>query len=274
MGEINDLLRIEHVHGGYRRFKLEDINFTIRKGDFAGIIGPNGSGKSTLLKMILGDLKMVAGTIHFQEQELHKMPAIRKAQTIAVVNQRIAETSMTVLEYVLLGRIPYRRMFQFFERNEDVCKAEHYMEMTGILKYRDVPLSKLSGGEQQLAAMARALTQEPQLLLLDEPTSMLDISHQVQVLDLVCKLNCELGLTVLMIIHDLNLASTYCNRLLLMNEGRLYKDGAPADVLQYQLIEEVYKTVVITQTNPVTQKPSVFLVPQHKLSCLDRPEHP
>ena len=274
MGEINDLLRIEHVHGGYRRFKLEDINFTIRKGDFAGIIGPNGSGKSTLLKMILGDLKMAAGTIHFQEQELHKMPAIRKAQTIAVVNQRIAETSMTVLEYVLLGRIPYRRMFQFFERNEDIRKAEHYMEMTGILKYRDVPLSKLSGGEQQLAAMARALTQEPQLLLLDEPTSMLDISHQVQVLDLVCKLNCELGLTVLMIIHDLNLASTYCNRLLLMNEGRLYKDGAPADVLQYQLIEEVYKTVVITQTNPVTQKPSVFLVPQHKLSYLERPEHP
>ena len=274
MGEINDLLRIEHVHGGYRRFKLEDINFTIRKGDFAGIIGPNGSGKSTLLKMILGDLKMVAGTIRFQEQELHKMPAIRKAQTIAVVNQRIAETSMTVLEYVLLGRIPYRRMFQFFERNEDIRKAEHYMEMTGILKYRDVPLSKLSGGEQQLAAMARALTQEPQLLLLDEPTSMLDISHQVQVLDLVCKLNCELGLTVLMIIHDLNLASTYCNRLLLMNEGHLYKDGVPADVLQYQLIEEVYKTVVITQTNPVTQKPSVFLVPQHKLSYLERPEHP
>ena len=98
MGEINDLLRIEHVHGGYRRFKLEDINFTIRKGDFAGIIGPNGSGKSTLLKMILGDLKMAAGTIRFQEQELHKMPAIRKAQTIAVVNQRIAETSITVLE--------------------------------------------------------------------------------------------------------------------------------------------------------------------------------
>lgn len=274
MGEIKDLLSIEHVHGGYRRFKLDDINFSIKKGDFAGVIGPNGSGKSTLLKMILGDLKIAEGTISFNGQELNKLSAVSKAQTIAVVNQRITETSMTVLEYVLMGRIPYRKMFQFFERNEDIRKAEHYMEMTGILKYRDVPLSKLSGGEQQLAAMARALTQEPQLLLLDEPTSMLDISHQVQVLDLVCRLNCELGLTVLMIIHDLNLASTYCNRLLLMNEGRLYKDGAPADVLQYQIIEDVYKTVVITQTNPVTQKPSVFLVPQSKLGNLDRPAHP
>ena len=153
-------------------------------------------------------------------------------------------------------------MFQFFERKEDIAKAERYMEMTGIMEYRNAPLSSLSGGEQQLAAVTRALTQEPQLLLLDEPTSMLDISHQVQVLDLVSKLNCELRLTVLMIIHDLNLASSYCNRLLLMKKGGLHKEGTPSEVINYQTIEETYETVVITIENPVNGKPALFPVPE------------
>lgn len=270
MGKITDILRISELNGGYKSFTLKDISFELQKGDFAGIIGPNGSGKSTLLKMILGVLKPQSGSMIFNGEDLCCMRPAKKAQSIAVVNQRIADTSMTVKEYVMLGRIPYRTMFQFFERRDDVMKAEKYMEMTGILKYRDQPLSSLSGGEQQLAAMARALTQEPDFLLLDEPTSMLDISHQVQVLDLVRMLNKELGVTILMIIHDLNLASTYCNKLLLMSEGRLYKNGTPQEVLHYQTIEDVYKTVVVTSDNPVTGKPTVFLVPSDKLWKLDR----
>lgn len=270
MGEISELLRITDLQGGYKNFHLRDVNFHLNQGDFAGIIGPNGSGKSTLLKLMMGDLKPTNGKVLFDGSDLSRMTALKKAQSIAVVNQRIADTSMTVMEYVLLGRIPYRQMFQFFERKEDVIKAERYMEMTGILKYRNEPLSSLSGGEQQLAAVTRALTQEPQLLLLDEPTSMLDISHQVQVLDLVSKLNCELRLTVLMIIHDLNLASSYCNRLLLMKKGGLYKEGTPEEVLQYQIIEDVYKTVVVTGENPVTSKPTVFLVPHSQLYAIRR----
>lgn len=259
---MKELLQITDLRGGYENFQLSDVHFTLDKGDFAGIIGPNGSGKSTLLKLMMGNLKPTKGKVMFDGNDLTRMPAIKKAQSIAVVNQRIADTSMTVIEYVLLGRIPYRQLFQFFERKEDIAKAEKYMEMTGIQKYRNVPLSSLSGGEQQLAAITRALTQEPKLLLLDEPTSMLDISHQVQVLDLVSKMNYELELTVLMIIHDLNLASTYCNRLLLMDQGKLYKDGTPQEVLHYQVIEDVYKTVVLTIENPVNGKPAVFLVPQ------------
>jgi iron complex transport system ATP-binding protein len=178
MGEISELLQITDLQGGYKNFHLKDVNFQLNRGDFAGIIGPNGSGKSTLLKLMMGDLKPSNGKVLFAGSDLSRMTALKKAQSIAVVNQRIADTSMTVLEYVLLGRIPYRQMFQFFERKEDIAKAERYMEMTGILQYRNAPLSSLSGGEQQLAAVTRALTQEPQLLLLDEPTSMLDISHQ------------------------------------------------------------------------------------------------
>ena len=270
MGEITNILSIHKLSGGYRSFKLKDIDFILQKGDFAGIIGPNGSGKSTLLKMILGILRPDAGQMLYKNEDLCTMRPLRRAQSIAVVNQRISDTSMTVMEYVMLGRIPFRSMFQFFEKKEDIRKAEKYLEMTGILKYQNEPLSSLSGGEQQLAAMARALTQEPEFLLLDEPTSMLDISHQVQVLDLVRRLNKELHVTVLMIIHDLNLASTYCNKLLLMNDGQLYKNGTPQEVLHYQTIEDVYKTVVVTSDNPVTGKPTVFLVPSDKLWKIER----
>lgn len=264
------LLKVDALCGGYKSFRLQDICFALHRGDFAGIIGPNGSGKSTLVKMLLGDLKRSAGNMYLEGMELNSMSVRDKAQTIAVVTQHIEDTSMSVIEYVLLGRLPYRELFQFFERKEDLEKAEKYMKLTGIFKYRDQPLSSLSGGERQLAAMARALTQEPKLLLLDEPTSQLDICHQVQVLDLVRQLNCELGLTVLMIIHDLNLASSYCNKLLLLNQGKLHTEGVPDEVLQFPIIEEVYKTVVVTRPNPVTNRPTVFLVPRHQIEKLQK----
>ncbi len=270
MEKLTNLLQVEHLHGGYKTFRMEDVSFNLATGDFAGIIGPNGSGKSTLMKLLLGDLKRAQGKMFLEGKELNTMPVGEKARKIAVVTQRIEDTSMSVLEYVLLGRLPYREMFQFFEKKQDIAKAQRYMELTGISKYSDYPLSSLSGGERQLAAMARALTQEPDLLLLDEPTSQLDISHQVQILDLVRMLNCELGLTVLMIIHDLNLASTYCNHLILLRDGRLFTQGIPADVLQYQIIEEVYNTVVVTRSNPITGRPTVFLVPRDEIEKLAR----
>lgn len=260
---MKPLLDIRQLSGGYKVFRLKGISFSLQKGDFAGVIGPNGSGKSTLLKTILGDVKRAEGTVLLDGEELDAISIKERAQNIAVVTQHIEATSMTVLEYVLLGRLPYRKPFHFFETKKDVEIAEKYIELTGVSKYRDQPLSSLSGGERQLAAMARALAQEPKLLLLDEPTSQLDICHQVQILDLVHRLIDELGITVLMIMHDLNLAGGYCNRLLLMNEGNLYKDGTPAEVLQYNIIEEVYRTRVVTQNNPVTGQPAVFLVPNH-----------
>jgi iron complex transport system ATP-binding protein len=183
-----------------------------------------------------------------------------KARNIAVVTQQIEAGNMTVEEYVLMGRMPYQRQFQFFETGEDIAIAEKYMKLTGIDNLRDKNMNSLSGGEQQLAGIARALTQEPELLLLDEPTSHLDITHQVQILNLIQRLSEELSLTVLMIIHDLNLAGEYCDTLLMMQKGTLRKTGTPHEVLNYLDIEAVYDTVVITRTNPVSGKPVVFLV--------------
>jgi len=134
------------------------------------------------------------------------------------------------------------------------------MKLTDVYRHKDKPMTELSGGEQQLAAIARALTQEPQLLLLDEPTSHLDISHQVQILNLIQQLNQQLNLTVLIIIHDLNLAGEYCDYLVMMNNGGIHIKGTPHEVLNYQTIEAVYNTVVITRENPISKKPVVFLV--------------
>ena len=134
------------------------------------------------------------------------------------------------------------------------------MKLTGVNRLKGKFMNALSGGEQQLAGIARALTQEPELLLLDEPTSHLDITHQVQILNLIRRLSRELSLTVLMIIHDLNLAGEYCDSLIMMQEGTIQKKGLPSEVLNYADIEAVYDTVVVTRTNPISGKPVVFLV--------------
>lgn len=263
---MNQFFKIENFSCGYPgRFVLNEIGFDIKKGDFVGIIGPNGSGKTTLFKGISGELATLQGSSVLNTMEIQKMSLRERAQNLAIVTQNIEVGNMTVEEYVLMGRIPYRKQFQFFETANDYKIAEKYIQLTGIAGLRDKNMNSLSGGEQQLAGIARALAQEPQLLLLDEPTSHLDITHQVQILNLIRRLSEELGLTVLMIIHDLNLAGEYCDSLIMMQKGRIRKKGTPHEVLNYVDIEAVYNTVVITRTNPVSGKPVVFLVSEKTL---------
>lgn len=258
---MNDFFQIENFSCGYPgKFMLADVSFETAKGDFVGIIGPNGSGKTTLFKGISNELPALAGSTKLDGRLIQQMSLKEKAQTVAVVTQNIEVGSMTVEEYILMGRIPYRSQFQFFETTEDIDTAKKYMELTGVTRLKDKFMNALSGGEQQLAGIARALTQEPELLLLDEPTSHLDITHQVQILNLLRRLSRELGLTVLMIIHDLNLAGEYCDSLIMMQKGRVRKKGTPSEVLNYADIEAVYDTVVVTRTNPISGKPVVFLV--------------
>jgi iron complex transport system ATP-binding protein len=257
----NNHLTLENMSCGYGKdFNLEQISFSVKKGVFAGIIGPNGSGKTTLFKGISGSLPVKKGQLLLNEQNLKNLNIRQKAKKIAVVSQFPDAADITVTDYVLMGRLPYRKAFQFFETEEDRAIAEKFMNLTGITSYKDKPMSQLSGGEQQLAAIAQALTQEPELLLLDEPTSHLDITHQVQILNLIQRLNKENGLSVLMIIHDLNLASEYCDYLIMMDKGKIHTQGIPELVLNYENIEKVYNTVVITQKNPLSGKPAIFLV--------------
>lgn len=267
---MNSFFEIKNFSCGYPgRFVLNAIDFEIQKGDFVGIIGPNGSGKTTLFRGISGELATLNGNIKLNNASVQKMSLKERAQNIGIVTQTIEVGNMSVQEYVLMGRIPYRKQFQFFETKADFEIAEKYIQLTGIAELRDKNMNALSGGEQQLAGIARALTQEPQLLLLDEPTSHLDITHQVQILNLIRRLSEELGLTVLMIIHDLNLAGEYCDSLIMMQKGSLRKKGIPHEVLNYMDIEAVYETVVITRTNPVSGKPVVFLVSEKTLKGVE-----
>ncbi len=256
---ITDILSIQNLCCGYPKFQLSDINIDIPKESFAGIIGPNGSGKTTLFRAITGTLEIKSGKIRLSDKNLQSFSLRQRAQNIAIVSQFIETGDMSVEDYVLMGRIPYHSRFNFFETEEDFQIARQYMEMTDTWRFKDQLMSELSGGEQQLAGIARALTQQPQLLLLDEPTSHLDITHQVHILNVLQQLNQEMGLSVLMVIHDLNLASEYCDWLILINQGRVHTQGAPEEVLTFQNIEDVYQTVVVTQNNPLSGKPAVFL---------------
>ncbi|MBN2040436.1 MAG: ABC transporter ATP-binding protein [Spirochaetes bacterium] len=239
---------------------LHDINFTVSKGDIVSIIGPNGSGKTTLFRALTRILKPSAGKIFFQGKDLGHMTYREMAKKIAVVSQEIESAWLTVEEYIMMGRIPYFERYQFFETSDDISITERYMKMTGVDHLRKKSMSEISGGERQLVAITKALTQEPELLLLDEPTSHLDITHQVGILDLVKKLNSEYGITVIMIVHDLNLASEYCNKLIMISSGSVYNQGTPQDVITYEALEEVYNTVVIVEKNPLSDKPYVLLV--------------
>jgi iron complex transport system ATP-binding protein len=254
-----DILNIQNLCCGYPKFQLSNINFDVLKGSFAGIIGPNGSGKTTLFRAITGTLGLKSGKILLSDKNLKSFSLRDRAQNIAIVSQFIEAGNMSVEDYVLMGRIPYHSRFNFFETDEDFEIARKYMEMTDTWRFKDQLMSELSGGEQQLAGIARALTQQPQLLLLDEPTSHLDITHQVHILNVLQELNQEMGLSVLMVIHDLNLASEYCDRLILVNQGQIHTQGTPEEVLTFQNIEDVYQTVVVTQNNPLSGKPAVFL---------------
>jgi len=171
---------------------------------------------------------------------------------------------MTVEEFVLLGRIPHFRDLQFLETGKDAEAAEHSMRVTGVEGLRGRLMDQLSGGERQLVAIARALAQEPEWLFLDEPTAHLDIAHQVRILDLLLQLNQSSNLTLIMVLHDLNLAGEYCRRLLLMQQGRIRREGRPEEVLDRGTIEDVYGTPVAVGQNPLSLRPFVLPVPTGK----------
>lgn len=255
------MLVVEKLICGYSgKFLLKEIDLNVKRGSLTGIVGPNGSGKTTLLKALTGELPIIKGSILFENTDVAHMSLRAKARKIAIVTQNTEVFDITVEDYVLLGRLPYKKPFQLFDTVNDFALAKQFMQLTGVLSYKNKLMTELSGGEQQMVAIARALCQQPSLLLLDEPTSHLDISHQLKVLNLIQKLNNELGLTVLMIIHDLNLASEYCDYISMMHEGSVYTSGTPKDVLNYKNIEHVYNTLVVTQMNPLSDKPAIFLV--------------
>ena len=258
---MDSLLKINNLYGGYHKETvIKDISLDIKRGGFIGIIGPNGSGKTTLLRLMSRVLVPQKGNIILEDEDIAGMNLKEFCQKVAFVAQdTIVNFSFSVLEIVLMGRIPHLKRMQLETKN-DIAVAENALNMTDTANLEEKRIDELSSGERQRVIIAKALAQEPVLLFLDEPTSHLDIGHQIQIMDLLKKLNRQNNLTIVMVLHDLNLASEYCNRIILLNEGMIFKEGSPYEVLTYQNIETVYKTVVVVIKNPISSKPYVVLV--------------
>lgn len=257
------MIVVEHLSGGYEDVPIvKDISFTVGKGKILGILGPNGSGKSTLLKVMSGILPATAGTISIDGQNILSYNARALAQKMAVLPQLHANAfSNSVREAVSLGRYPHQTGFFSSWSAQDEQAVQHAMLQTGVKRYEHTLMEFLSGGEQQRVFVAQALAQTAEILLLDEPTNHLDIAHQRQILDMVRKEAMECGLTVVMVLHDMNLASLYCDELLLMESGQVRALGAPHEVLIASQIEEVYQARVTTYAHPEIPKPQITMMP-------------
>lgn len=257
------MIVVEHLSGGYEDIPIvKDISFTVEKGKILGILGPNGSGKSTLLKVISGILPATAGTISIDGQNILSYNARALAKKMAVLPQLHANAfSNSVREAVSLGRYPHQTGFFSSWSTQDEQAVQHAMLQTGVKRYEHTPMEFLSGGEQQRVFVAQALAQAAEILLLDEPTNHLDIAHQRQILDMVRKEALECGLTVVMVLHDMNLASLYCDELLLMESGQVRAMGVPHEVLIASQIEDVYQARVTTYAHPEIPKPQITMMP-------------
>lgn len=257
---MTNLLSIQNLSGGYARTPvIRDISLEIQEKDFIGLIGPNGCGKTTLLRLLTKILPPEKGSILLGGKNIARVGLKEFCQKAAFVPQdTLISFPFKVIEIVLMGRTPHLKRLQPESKN-DLRIAEGALAMTDTLHLRDKFINELSSGERQRVIIAKALAQEPVLLFLDEPTSHLDIGHQVQTLNLLRRLNRNNNLTIVMVLHDLNLAAEYCSRLALLNEGKIFQEGSPRQVLTYQNIEAVYKTVVVVNESPVNKKPLVIL---------------
>jgi len=256
-------LQIQRVYFSYLDgLVLHNINLFIEAGEMVGLLGPNGSGKTTLIKLASGVLKPNQGKIKLDGSSLGQLSRKSIARGVAVVPQQFnIPFAFTTTEVVMLGRTPFLRAFAE-ESEVDKQFVSNALELVDISELKERRFDELSGGERQKVILAMALAQQPMLLLLDEPSVHLDITHQVEILGLVRRLNVERGLTVIAAMHDLNLASLYFDRLILLKEGRVSADGTPAQVLTEDRIKEVFSASVRVESHPTTGVPHIVITPK------------
>lgn len=255
-----ELTRVYFKYSG--QWVLEDISLHVAKGEIFGIIGPNGSGKSSLLRLMAKLCIPQQGNITINNIDSAGIKHGDFAKAVAYVPQEsLFLFPFTVAEVVLMGRTPHitHTWGRLFESPHDRQIASDVIRLMDIEKLQDRPVTDISGGEKQRTVIARALVQEPDILILDEPTASLDIGHQIDNYNLLKRFNMEKGMTVLLSSHDLNLASQYCHRVLLLNNGRIHAIGTPSDVITEKNIHEVYGCNVIVDKHPVSGRPRVTL---------------
>ena len=259
---MNSAVKIADLsHSFGKHHVLRQLAFSIEKGEFFIVIGPNGSGKTTLMKLMAGILKPQTGHMKILGIPNREYTPKTLARAVAFVPQRLpVDLPFTVGEAVLLGRAPYQGALGI-ERERDLEIARQAMAFTGLSHLSGATLAQLSGGEQQRVFIARAICQEPDIMLLDEPTAALDLAHQIKVMDLMEKLKVEKGITVIMVSHDVNLAAMYSDRVLLLKDGEIACIGLPPEVLSFEKLEQTYGCKLLVDESPLGGFPRVTLVP-------------
>lgn len=260
---MNTAIDIRNLTCAYgKNIVLKDITFSVSEHTLFIIIGPNGSGKTTLLKTLSGAIRYERGAIDILNQSINDYSKKALARIVAIVPQNIpADFPFTVNELVLMGRSPYLGMLGL-PKKEDMEIAEQAISFTGVGHLGHRKLDQLSGGERQLVFIARAICQQPRIILLDEPTASLDLSHQVKIMDLMEKLKSTKEVTVVVVSHDVNLAAMYGDALLLLADGRVASIGTPAEVLTFNILEDAYGCTLLVDENPLGKIPRVTPVPR------------
>lgn len=242
------MLTVNKIFCGYNHKHpiIKDISFQCNEGEILGVIGPNGAGKSTLLRCLSRILPPSSGEILFMDKSIYKMSLKTFVRKVAFLGQDGSYSifPFTVEEYVYFGRFPFSYPFQIWKSKKDIEIVNRILNDTGIYHLRFRLMSELSGGERKRVYLARCLVQEPVLLILDEPTTHLDLKHQLDFLGLIKKLNLEKKLTIIIAIHDLNLAINFCKSLIFLKDGKVFASGKPRDIVTVENIENVYQVKV------------------------------
>jgi iron complex transport system ATP-binding protein len=257
------------LSGDRSAWVINGMDLTIWHGEIVGVIGPNGSGKSSLLKLLTKLVRPQEGTIHLFGVELGALSRESISRQVAYMPQDLSyDFPFSVLDMVLMGRFPHRRNglwnFVGWERQEDLAAAEEAMGQTDVTHLADRMIATLSAGERQRVLLARALAQVPRVLMLDEPTAHLDLNHQLDVCRILQRVHAQLQMTVLLVSHDVNLASQYCDRILVMKQGAVVCIGSPRDVVHPRVLTEVYGCQVLVDAHPDTGLPRVSLPGQDR----------
>lgn len=239
---------------------LRNLSLEVRQGELLGILGPNGSGKSTLLGLMDGILKPQQGDVEVQGVPLRNLGRGAIARKVAMVAQENQfRFSFSVMQVVLMGRFPHLKWLRP-EGEQDLAVARGALEVTHCLGLADRPIHALSGGERQRVLIARALAQEPQAILLDEPTSFLDLKFKREIFRLIGRLSREQGLSVVVVSHDIDLVAQYCSRVLMLKDGTVFEVGEPHQVITAPNIEAVFDCPVRVDPHPVTGRPRVSVL--------------
>ena len=266
------MLSVRDIWAGYEgRPVLRGVDLHVAAGEVVALVGPNGCGKTTLLRAVSGVLRIERGDVRLAGDALRSLSSRERAQRLAVVPQGAAlPPGFTALEQVLLGRTPYVGLIGA-EGPEDLAAARKAMLLTDCWPFAERPVEELSGGERQRVVLARALAQEPRILLLDEPTSHLDLAHQVRTFQLAAQLGRDLGLAVLAAVHDLTLASLFADRIAFLEGGRITLEGTPHEALRPETIERVYGLPVAVMAHPTTGRPVVLPDPSRNGHASETP---